>query len=108
MRGTKSALNMGSSNHTAKVRESFVVEVVVLRRLFIANSRAKCDRRDYDRCRRPSRSSRGNIVQPNERSALLCSVSVRSFVSAAQELFELAHGTGRARGTRLLLLLLLP
>ena len=77
------ALNM-DTDHSARVRKSCVVEVVVLRRLFIANSRAKCDRRrDYDRRRqRSSSSSRGNIVQPNERSALLCSalLCVRSFV----------------------------
>ena len=73
---TKYALNVGI-DHSTVVRKSCVVEVlVVLRRLFIANSRAKCDRRrDYDRRRQrsSSSSSRGNIVQPNERSALLCS-----------------------------------
>ena len=59
---------MVTANNSVRFGESFAVEVVVLGRLFIAKSRAKCDRRrDYDRrCRSFSRRAATLLSQTKE------------------------------------------
>ena len=85
---TKYALNV-DIDHSTVVRKSCVVEVVVvLRRLFIANSRAKCDRRrDYDRRRRCVVVRRAATLFSQTKDVLYS--ALYPFVSAP-ELFESA------------------
>ena len=89
---------VGTADNSSRFGESCAAEVVVLGRLFIAKSRAKCDRRrDYDRRRRRRRrcsSSRRAATLLSQTKEVPCSPSFAPcpFVSFEQK----SHGA-RAR-----------